>query len=129
MTDEKQTTEKQLPQPSESAKQASEANSPVARKERHKKQTESDANFWTRIKAKWPRKDQSEQPETPVGELKWVRVRMFPIWLRILILLVSIAIAAILGAIIGFSVVGDGSSGDVFQKETWKHIFDIMNGK
>lgn len=36
MTDEKQTTEKQLPQPSESAKQASEANSPVARKERHK---------------------------------------------------------------------------------------------
>lgn len=123
MTDEKRTTEKQLPQPSESSAQ------PVETPQRRRKQPESDANFWARIKAKWPGKAPKEQQEVDVSTVKWVRVRMFPIWLRLLILLALIVIAAILGAIIGFSVIGDGSPGDVFQKETWKHIFDIMNGK
>ncbi|WP_153720864.1 DNA-directed RNA polymerase subunit beta [Sporosarcina cascadiensis] len=123
MTDENRTTEKQIPQ-------AAEANQP-SRNDRHKK-AETDANFWARIKAKWPNKSPKENPkkqEVPAGELKWVRIRMFPIWLRLLILLALMVLAALLGAIIGFSVVGDGSAGDVFQKDTWQHIFDIMNGK
>ncbi|WP_153730387.1 DNA-directed RNA polymerase subunit beta [Sporosarcina obsidiansis] len=129
MTDENRTTEKQLPQPNESTTQVSGTSESVSRKQRRGKQAETDASFWTRIKAKWPRKEQDEKPEIPVSELKWVRVRMIPIWLRLLILLALLVIAAILGAVIGFSVIGDGSAGDVFHKETWQHIFDIMNGK
>ncbi|WP_301107077.1 DNA-directed RNA polymerase subunit beta [Sporosarcina sp.] len=130
MTDENRTTEKQISQPAETNVKTSEVNQP-SRNDRHKK-VESDANFWARIKAKWPNRSLKEKPdkqEVPVSELKWVRIRMFPIWLRLLIVFVLMIVAAVLGALLGFSVLGDGSAGDVFRKETWQHIFDIMNGK
>ena len=90
---------------------------------------QEDASFWAKIQAKRPRKKRSEKPVKPVSEMRWVQVRMLPIWLRVVLVLVLIAAAAALGAIVGFSVIGDGSAGDVFKKETWQHIFDIMNGK
>ena len=90
---------------------------------------ESDATFWAKIKSKWPRKERPEKTKKPVSEMRWVQVRMIPIWLRLLILLVLLALAAAVGAMVGFSVIGDGTAGDVFKKETWQHIFDIMNGK
>ncbi|ARD49735.1 hypothetical protein SporoP37_12035 [Sporosarcina sp. P37] len=81
------------------------------------------------MKNKWPRRERAEKPVKPVSELRWVQVRLIPIWLRVVILLVLMLLAAMAGAMIGFSVIGDGSAGDVFKKETWQHIFDIMNGK
>ncbi|PID15323.1 hypothetical protein CSV63_08165 [Sporosarcina sp. P34] len=61
--------------------------------------------------------------------MRWVQVRMIPIWLRLLLILLLVVLAAIAGTMVGFSVIGDGQAGDVFKKETWQHIFDIMNGK
>ncbi|MDV6378252.1 DNA-directed RNA polymerase subunit beta [Sporosarcina sp. GW1-11] len=81
------------------------------------------------VAGKKTRRWRKEKVEKTASEVKWVQVRLIPIWLRLLILLVLMASAAALGAVIGFSVIGDGSAGDVFQKETWQHIFDIMNGK
>jgi len=90
---------------------------------------ESNASFWTKIQSKWPRKERTKKPMKPVSEMRWVQVRMIPIWLRMLILLVLLVLAAAVGAMVGFSVIGDGTAADVFKKETWQHIFDIMNGK
>lgn len=75
------------------------------------------------------RRWRKEKVEKSASEVRWVQIRLFPIWLRVLILLVLIALAAALGAVVGFSIIGDGSAEDVFKKETWQHIFDIMNGK
>ncbi len=56
-----------------------------------------------------------------------IRLRIVPIWARILIVLVLAAAAAVAGAMIGYSVIGDGKAGDVFDKTTWTHISDIVN--
>lgn len=71
-----------------------------------------------------PEKIQEEQ--TPPS--KRVRIRLIPIWLRIIIVIILLALAIILGAMFGYAVIGEGEASDVFKKETWQHIFDIMNG-
>jgi hypothetical protein len=57
---------------------------------------------------------------------RWVRVRMLPIWLRILLVLLLLAASLVLGAMFGYGVIGDGNPTDVFKKETWQHIIDIV---
>lgn len=60
---------------------------------------------------------------------KWVQIRMFPIWLRILLIIVLFAGAAALGLMVGYGVLGDGSPKDALKWETYQHILDIKNGK
>lgn len=62
-------------------------------------------------------------------EVKWVQIRLIPIWLRIVLIIILIVVAAILGAMVGYSVIGEGKALDVLKSDTWQHIFDIMNGK
>lgn len=68
-------------------------------------------------------------PEKNDQQTWWVQIRLFPIWLRIVIVIVLIGIAAILGAMVGYGVIGDGDPGDALKWETWQHIIDIMSGK
>ncbi|MFP3508839.1 DNA-directed RNA polymerase subunit beta [Peribacillus sp. SIMBA_075] len=56
-----------------------------------------------------------------------IKVRLLPIWLRLLIVIGLIFIAVLSGALIGYSVIGGGHAMDVFQKSTWTHIVDIVN--
>lgn len=56
-----------------------------------------------------------------------IKVRLLPIWLRLLIVIGLIFIAVLSGALLGYSVIGGGNAMDVFQKSTWTHIFDIVN--
>ncbi|MGG4265414.1 DNA-directed RNA polymerase subunit beta [Peribacillus simplex] len=56
-----------------------------------------------------------------------IKVRLLPIWLRLLIVIGLIFIAVLSGALIGYSVIGGGHAMDVFQKSTWTHIIDIVN--
>ena len=51
----------------------------------------------------------------------------FPIWLRLLIVAGLIVIMVIIGALIGYSVIGGGNPIDVFKPSTWTHIVDIVN--
>lgn len=62
-------------------------------------------------------------------QVRWVQIRLIPIWLRIVIILMLVVIAAVVGAMVGYSVIGEGKAMDVFKPSTWQHIFDIMNGK
>lgn len=60
-------------------------------------------------------------------QVKRVRLRILPIWLRIILVLLLFAGMAAVGLIVGYAVIGDGSAKDVFTKETWQHMLDIMN--
>ncbi|KEZ52213.1 DNA-directed RNA polymerase subunit beta [Metabacillus indicus] len=55
-----------------------------------------------------------------------IRIRLIPIWLRLLFLLISIVIAVICGAMIGYGVLGEGNPADVFDKKTWQHVIDLV---
>lgn len=61
-----------------------------------------------------------------IDENKRVRVRLFPIWMRIVIIAVLFFLLVIIGAVIGYSVIGEGSFTEVFQKSTWTNIFDLV---
>ncbi|NBJ68774.1 MULTISPECIES: DNA-directed RNA polymerase subunit beta [Clostridia] len=54
------------------------------------------------------------------------RVRIFPIWLRIIVILLFCIIALVVGLMIGYGVIGDGAPTDVLKTETWQHIIDIV---
>ncbi|MFJ7952335.1 DNA-directed RNA polymerase subunit beta [Lysinibacillus sp. NPDC096418] len=62
-------------------------------------------------------------------EVRWVQIRLIPIWLRVVLVLILVVVAAVVGAMVGYSVIGEGKALDVLKVETWQHIFDIMNGK
>lgn len=69
-----------------------------------------------------------EQVEKKEKKTFWVQIRLLPIWLRIILVLLLLVGAAALGLYVGYSVIGDGSPGEIFKKETWTHITDIING-
>ncbi|MBT2570921.1 DNA-directed RNA polymerase subunit beta [Planococcus sp. ISL-110] len=85
---------------------------------------EQKKNFSLRKKAK---KEVSDTEKTK--KTWWVQIRLFPIWLRIILVIALIALAAVLGAMVGFGVIGDGNPADALKWETWQHILDIMSGK
>jgi hypothetical protein len=60
---------------------------------------------------------------------KKLRVRLFPIWLRVVCLLVLCFVALAGGAMIGYGIIGKGNPMDVFDVKTWTHIRDIINLK
>ena len=55
-----------------------------------------------------------------------IRVRMIPIWLRIIIVAVLIVISGLAGAAFGYGVMGGGDAKDIFKKSTWTHIVDLV---
>lgn len=58
-----------------------------------------------------------------------VRVRLVPIWLRVLIVIVLLALSIVLGAAFGYGVMGGGDPKEIFEKSTWTHIWSLVNGE
>ncbi|KYD19831.1 MAG: DNA-directed RNA polymerase subunit beta [Caldibacillus debilis] len=78
-------------------------------------------------KATLSRSEKREARREKREKKKKIRIRLFPIWLRILIVLFLIIVCFFIGAMIGYGVIGDGNPFDVFKKSTWTHIYDIVN--
>ncbi len=57
---------------------------------------------------------------------KQYRVRKFPIWLRIIVVLILFGLCLIIGVIVGYGVIGDGNPTDALDLQTWQHILDIV---
>ncbi|MCK1994508.1 DNA-directed RNA polymerase subunit beta [Peribacillus muralis] len=70
---------------------------------------------------------EEEVKEAETKPNRRIKVRLMPIWLRLLIVIGLIIIAVLSGALLGYSVIGGGHALDVFQKSTWTHIIDIVN--
>lgn len=82
----------------------------------------------SRLKFKKGKDKTSSMAKTDQKPRKWVQIRLIPIWLRILLVLLLLVSTVIVGAMFGYSVLGDGEATKIFHKETWTHIVDIMNG-
>jgi len=97
-----------------------------------KKQARTKANLETVTdKGKQTDQEQSEdkRAKRQLRREKRATHRIFPIWLRLIVVFVLIVLATILGLIIGYSVLGDGEPLDVLTFELWQRIIDIMTGK
>lgn len=70
-------------------------------------------------------KQEIQEEQSP----KSVRLRLIPIWLRIILTLVLFLGVAAIGLITGYSGVGDGQAGDALKWSTWQHLLDIIDGK
>lgn len=81
------------------------------------KKTKSEAT--TRKERKRMRREKRQKQRKP-------RRRIFPIWLRILTVLIFCALALCVGAMVGYGILGDGVPQDVLKKETWQHIIDVV---
>ncbi|MFJ8065547.1 DNA-directed RNA polymerase subunit beta [Psychrobacillus sp. NPDC096426] len=83
-----------------------------------------------KISGRRQRRLEREQEQTTASKKTyWVQIRMFPIWLRILLCIVLFTGAAAAGLIVGYSVLGDGTTTDALKWETYQHILDIKDGK
>lgn len=61
--------------------------------------------------------------------MKRVRIRLIPIWLRVILLVIFTGVFLVAGAAVGYGVLGDGSPGDVLKGSTWTHIIDLVEKK
>lgn len=59
-------------------------------------------------------------------ESQKLRVRVIPIWLRLIIIVLIFVLCLAAGLAIGYGVIGDGNVKDVFSKDTWQHIVDLV---
>ncbi len=71
-------------------------------------------------------KDASKREEMKRDEMPKLKERIIPIWLRLIIVLLLFALCLGAGLAIGYGVIGDGDWRDVFSKETWQHIVDLV---
>lgn len=79
----------------------------------------------TREELKKAKKEQAEGEVRP--KHKRIRIRLIPIWLRLIIILALLFVSASAGAMVGYSVLGEGKPTDVFNKSTWTHVVDLVN--
>ncbi|MED1862674.1 DNA-directed RNA polymerase subunit beta [Fictibacillus nanhaiensis] len=78
-----------------------------------------------------PKTQRYQEKETSSKEEKkqWYQrrtKRSFPIWLRLLLLVCGIIVCFAVGTMVGYGVIGDGKPMNVFEKETWTHIIDLV---
>lgn len=106
-----------------STNQATRKNYKQAKKRNHsnKQRTGPSVSKSTQIRKQEKEKRRREriQSKRPIR-------RIFPIWLRIIVVLILSVAALIAGLMIGYGIVGDGVPTDVLKFETWQHIIDIV---
>ncbi|MGG3739256.1 DNA-directed RNA polymerase subunit beta [Aeribacillus pallidus] len=79
------------------------------------------------VKTREEVKKEKKEGEPSSRTKKRVRVRLIPIWLRLIIVVVLTFVSLVVGAVVGYGVIGDGKPSDTFKKSTWTHIIDLVN--
>lgn len=111
---------------------AGDPKSRVERKQRQKQNASQTTEVTTQrdtseaLQAKQSRRQQRAEQKKEKRKQRKPRRRIFPIWLRIIVVTILCAAGLVLGAMVGYGVIGDGDPKDVLQKETWLHIYDIV---
>lgn len=75
---------------------------------------------------KQTRRQQKKKQKEEKRKNKKPRLRIFPIWLRLLVVSILCIVALGAGLMIGYGGLGDGEPRDALKWETWQHIIDIV---
>ncbi|WP_235991854.1 DNA-directed RNA polymerase subunit beta [Metabacillus schmidteae] len=71
------------------------------------------------------KKNQEEKQDQQTEKVK-LRIRLIPIWLRVVLVLLAMVISLIVGLMIGYGVIGNGNPEEALDKSTWQHIIDLV---
>ncbi|MGG3560673.1 DNA-directed RNA polymerase subunit beta [Neobacillus rhizosphaerae] len=71
----------------------------------------------------------NEKVEAAPHTYKRIRIRLIPIWLRLVLLVVFTFVSLLAGATVGYGILGGGKVADVFKQSTWTHIQDLVDKK
>lgn len=74
-------------------------------------------------------KKQNKEKEQSEKKSKWIRIRLIPIWLRVIIVLLLIILSTSIGAMVGYGIIGNGNALEVFKPSTWTYIIDLVQRK
>ena len=86
----------------------------------------TETQLQTRKEQKKKQKAEKNQQKIQKRKNKKPRLRIFPIWLR-LIIVVGLSVAALAaGLMFGYGGLGGGEPRDALEWETWQHIIDIV---
>ena len=101
----------------------------VKTREEHKKTKEDGRKAVEGTTTQKASKVKSAQKAPAESTNKRIRIRLIPIWLRIVLLVIFTGAFAVAGAAVGYSVLGNGKAGDVLKGSTWAHIIDLVEKK
>lgn len=74
-------------------------------------------------------KENKVNVEKKLSHSRKIKIRLLPIWVKILLVVILMVISIVSGVIVGYGVIGDGSPKDALKESTWTHIIDIVNKK
>lgn len=75
-----------------------------------------------------PQRNSGVPKKPTVAKGKKKKAKKIPAWAKALIIFGLLFFSLLLGLTIGYSVIGNGSAGDVLSWSTWKHILDLIFG-
>ncbi|MBM7571306.1 DNA-directed RNA polymerase subunit beta [Aquibacillus albus] len=87
--------------------------------QRHNRRMERRASHSEEANQRRRRREAKKEARQPVR-------RIFPIWLRIIVVLVLSYLALLGGLMVGFGVLGNGSPTDALEFDTWRHIIELV---
>ncbi|MFC5711485.1 DNA-directed RNA polymerase subunit beta [Thalassorhabdus alkalitolerans] len=77
------------------------------------------------------KRDEKANVESKDNDVKWwrigPRIRLIPIWLRLVIVFVLLFISLIIGLVFGYSLLGGGEPTQILRWETWQRLIDFVN--
>lgn len=86
-----------------------------------------DARTGEKVKKERTTQKQETHAQAKAPESKRVRVRLIPIWLRLIIVVLLIVLCFTIGTMVGYGVIGNGKPFDALNQSTWTHIIDLVN--
>ncbi|WP_068673745.1 DNA-directed RNA polymerase subunit beta [Oceanobacillus sp. Castelsardo] len=100
------------------------AENPTTKEQKEKKNTAEKKPQKNNAETRKQHKEQKKQNKFLKFERP--RRRMFPIWLRIIVVLSLALTALVVGLMVGYGVLGDGNPIDALKVDTWQHLIDIV---
>lgn len=80
----------------------------------------------SREEVKKAKKSNKNQDKSSQKQKVSFRIRLLPIWLRVVLVLLLMAVSTIAGLVVGYGVIGNGNPGDAIDQSTWQHIVDLV---
>ena len=69
---------------------------------------------------------QSQSQKKDTEEKRQPKIRLIPIWLRLLIVAILLVVSMTAGVMFGYGVIGNGKAIDALKFSTWGHLVDLV---